>query len=177
MTCFRTPPHRHRKRGEIIQRTARGRTMIDRRSNLATVYPIDSGYTEIDPSIQFESIVGDSPLMRSLMADLARIAPTEVTLLIEGETGTGKDVVAHAVHCAGSRADHPYVVFDCGAVAPTLIESELFGYERGAFTGAANSRPGLFELAHNGTLFLDELGELPRELQPKLLRVLENREV
>jgi transcriptional regulator with PAS, ATPase and Fis domain len=146
-------------------------------SQLAAVYPIENAYAEPEPPRSFETVLGDSPLMHALLADLARIAPTDVTLLLEGETGTGKDVVAHAVHRASERADKPYVVFDCGAVAPTLVESELFGYERGAFTGAVSSRPGLFELAHNGTLFLDELGELPKDLQPKLLRVLENRQV
>jgi two-component system response regulator GlrR len=115
--------------------------------------------------------------MRELFADLSRIAPTDVTLLIEGETGTGKELVADSVHRASGRASGPYVVFDCSAVAPTLAESELFGHERGAFTGAIASRPGVFEQADGGTIFLDELGELPRDLQPKLLRVLEKREV
>src|SRR5439155_10340667 len=102
---------------------------------------------------------------------------TDVTLLVEGETGTGKDLVAESVHRASPRADRPYVVFDCGAVAPTLIESELFGHEWGAFTGAVATRQGVFEQADGGTLFLDEIGELPKDLQPKLLRVLEKREL
>jgi transcriptional regulator with GAF, ATPase, and Fis domain len=126
---------------------------------------------------RFGDLLGRSPRMRELFADLARIAPTEVTLLIEGETGTGKDLVAESVHRASPRAERPYVVFDCGAVAPTLVESELFGHERGAFTGAVNTRQGVFEQAEGGTLFLDELGELPRDLQPKLLRILEKREL
>jgi transcriptional regulator with GAF, ATPase, and Fis domain len=126
---------------------------------------------------RFVDVLGASPRMRELFADLERIAPTELTLLIEGETGTGKDLVAESVHRASPRADHPFVVFDCGAVAPTLAESELFGHERGAFTGAISSRAGVFEQAHKGTVFLDELGELPKDLQPKLLRVLEKREV
>jgi transcriptional regulator with GAF, ATPase, and Fis domain len=111
--------------------------------------------------------------MRELFADLERIAPTDLTLLIEGETGTGKDLVAESVHTASPRSDHPFVVFDCGAVTAALAESELFGHERGAF----NARPGVFEQADKGTLFLDDLGELPKDLQPKLLRVLEKREV
>ncbi|HMJ12694.1 MAG TPA: sigma 54-interacting transcriptional regulator [Polyangiaceae bacterium] len=126
---------------------------------------------------RFGALLGKSARMRELFADLMRIAPTDVTLLVEGETGTGKELVAESVHQASSRADGPFVVFDCGAIAPTLAESELFGHERGAFTGAINSRPGVFEQAHGGTIFLDELGELPRDLQPRLLRVLEKREV
>src|SRR5690606_22096926 len=94
-----------------------------------------------------------------------------------GETGTGKDVLARAIHAASPRAKGPFVVFDCGAVAPTLIESQLFGHERGAFTGAVDERRGAVERAHGGTLFLDEIGEMSLDLQPKLLRVLEQRRV
>jgi transcriptional regulator with PAS, ATPase and Fis domain len=126
---------------------------------------------------QFGDLLGASPLMRELFADLARIAGTDVTVLIEGETGTGKELVAESIHGESQRADKPLVVFDGGAVTPTLIESELFGHERGAFTGAVAARPGVFEQANGGTIFLDELGELPKDLQPKLLRVLEKREV
>ncbi|SRR6266545_4334629 len=126
---------------------------------------------------QFGALLGHSPAMRALFGDLARIAPTDLPLLLEGETGTGKDLAAESVHRASARAEQPYVVFDCGAVAPSLAESELFGHERGAFTGAIISRPGIFEQAHGGTLFLDEIGELPRDVQPKLLRVLEKGEV
>ncbi len=125
----------------------------------------------------FGDLLGTSPLMRELFADLARIASTDVTVLIEGETGTGKELVAESIHGASARADKPLVVFDCSAVSPTLVESELFGHERGAFTGAVAARAGLFEQANGGTIFLDELGELPKDLQPKLLRVLEKREV
>ena len=98
-------------------------------------------------------------------------------MLVEGETGTGKELVAECVHRASSRADGPFVTFDCGSVAATLAESELFGHERGAFTGAVAARAGIFEQANGGSIFLDELGELPRSLQPKLLRVLEKREL
>jgi len=125
----------------------------------------------------FGDLLGTSPAMRELFADLARIADAEVTVLIEGETGTGKELVAESLHRESRRADRPLVVFDCGAVTPTLVESELFGHERGAFTGAVSARAGVFEQADGGTIFLDELGELPKELQPKLLRVLEKREV
>jgi transcriptional regulator with PAS, ATPase and Fis domain len=126
---------------------------------------------------RFGDVIGASPRMRELFADLERIAATDLSLLVEGETGTGKDVIAEAVHRASTRAGSPFVVFDCGAVAPNLAESELFGHERGAFTGAVTTRPGVFEEADGGTLFLDEIGELPKDLQPKLLRVLEKREV
>jgi transcriptional regulator with PAS, ATPase and Fis domain len=126
---------------------------------------------------RFGDLIGASRKMRELFAELERFAPTNISVLIEGETGTGKDVVAESIHRASTRADGPYVVFDCSAVAPSLVESELFGHERGAFTGAVNSRPGVFEEASGGTLFLDEIGELPKDLQPKLLRALEKREV
>ena len=115
--------------------------------------------------------------MLELLLDLERTAPTELGLLIEGETGTGKELVAECVHQASARASGPFVTFDCSAVAASLAESELFGHERGAFTGAIAARPGVFEQAQGGTIFLDELGELPKSLQPKLLRVLEKREV
>jgi transcriptional regulator with GAF, ATPase, and Fis domain len=126
---------------------------------------------------RFGDLRGRSARMRELFADLARIAPTDVTVLIEGETGTGKELVAESLHLHSLRSDGPFVVFDCSAVTPTLVESELFGHERGAFTGAVASRPGVFEQADGGTILLDELGELPKDLQPKLLRVLEKRQV
>ena len=126
---------------------------------------------------RFGEAVGVSPAMRRVFALLSRIAPTDLTITILGETGTGKDVLARAVHRASPRAEAPFVVFDCGAVAPTLIESQLFGHERGAFTGAHEDRQGAFERAQGGTLFLDEIGELSLDLQPKLLRVLEQRRV
>ena len=108
---------------------------------------------------------------------LRRFASTEVTLTLLGETGTGKDVLAHAVHEQSARASGPFVVFDCGSVAANLAESELFGHERGSFTGAIGTHVGAFERADGGTLFLDEIGELPIDLQPRLLRVLETRRV
>jgi transcriptional regulator with GAF, ATPase, and Fis domain len=126
---------------------------------------------------RFGDVLGRAPRMRELFADLERIAPSEVTLLIEGETGTGKDLIAESVHAQSQRASGPFVVFDCGAVAPTMVESELFGHERGAFTGAHGTHTGVFEQADGGTLFIDEIGELPLELQPKLLRALEKREI
>ena len=125
----------------------------------------------------FGDLLGRSPKMRELFADLSRIAGTDLSVLVEGETGTGKELVAESVHQNSLRSNGPFVVFDCSAVAPTLAESELFGHERGAFTGAVGTRMGVFEQAEGGTIFLDELGELPKDLQPKLLRVLEKREV
>ncbi|HVQ27280.1 MAG TPA: sigma 54-interacting transcriptional regulator, partial [Planctomycetota bacterium] len=125
----------------------------------------------------FEGLIGRTPAMRELFALCARVAPTDATVLLQGETGTGKELVARALHQRSLRRDKPMVVFDCGAVPPTLIESELFGHERGAFTGAVAARSGVFERADGGTLFLDELGELTPDLQPKLLRVLETGEL
>ena len=122
-------------------------------------------------------LVGRSLPMREIFGLVERIAPTEATVLLEGETGTGKDLVARTLHALSRRKKGPFVVVDCGAVASNLIESELFGHEKGAFTGASATRQGAFELGNGGTIFLDELGELSLELQPKLLRVLEQREI
>jgi DNA-binding NtrC family response regulator len=115
--------------------------------------------------------------MHDVFDVLDRLARTEVTITLTGETGCGKDVLAHAVHGQSVRANEPFVVFDCGAVAANLAESELLGHERGSFTGAVATHAGAFERAHGGTLFLDEVGELPLDLQPRLLRVLESRSV
>ncbi len=128
-------------------------------------------------SDQCGDIIGANAQMRQLYSIIEKIAPTATTVVIEGETGTGKEVVAQSIHKLSPRSKGPIIIFDCGAVPPNLIESELFGHEKGSFTGAVMTRQGLFEMADGGTLFLDELGELPIDLQPKLLRVLENREV
>ena len=125
----------------------------------------------------FGKLIGGSASMREIFAILSRVAPTDMTVLVEGESGTGKELVADALHACSRRAERPLVVFDCSAVAPNLIESELFGHTKGAFTGAVAQRAGAFERAQGGTLFLDEVGELPLDLQPKLLRALEAREV
>jgi DNA-binding NtrC family response regulator len=122
-------------------------------------------------------LVGDSPAMEKLRALLQRVASAPAPVLIMGSTGTGKEVVARAVHSASPRAAKPFVALNCGALSRSLIESELFGHEQGAFTGATRRKLGAFELAKGGTLFLDEIGELPLELQPQLLRVLENGEI
>ncbi len=133
----------------------------------------------IEPSEheEFGAMVGKSRKMRQIFSILEKISPTQATVIIEGETGTGKDLVAQAVHEHSQRTEKPFVVFDCSAVAPNLIESELFGHEKGAFTGAVKARRGAFEAANGGTIFLDEIGELTAELQPKLLRALEQREI
>jgi DNA-binding NtrC family response regulator len=126
---------------------------------------------------QFGPLVGRSAAMRSCFALLERAAETEVTLLLEGETGTGKSAAAEAIHRASARKKEPFVVVDCGAIPAPLLESELFGHEKGAFTGASERRRGAFEEAHGGTLLLDEIGELPAELQPKLLGAIETRQI
>ena len=125
----------------------------------------------------FGVICGSSRVMCELFAVLTRVADSEVNVLLEGESGTGKELVAAELGRRGTRAAKPFVVVDCGSIAPSLIESELFGHCRGAFTGAERDRTGAFEAAHGGTLFLDEIGELPRDMQPKLLRALEASEI
>ncbi|GAC1351898.1 MAG: hypothetical protein NVS3B20_04840 [Polyangiales bacterium] len=146
-----------------------------------TMLRVDFGeepmFVQISSRNHFGAVIGSSVEMRRLYAIMERVALTEATVLIQGETGTGKELVARAVHDGSARAQGPFVAIDCGAIAENLIESELFGHVRGAFTGAIGDRKGLFEEAHGGTLFLDEIGELPPSLQPKLLRALESREV
>ncbi len=140
--------------------------------------PIDE-QVAVEPSEteQFGNIVGQSEAMREIFGILEQIAPTSATVVVEGETGTGKEVVAQTIHDMSPRSDEEFVVFDCGAVPESLVESELFGHEKGSFTGAVMSRKGLFEMAEGGTIFLDEIGELSPDLQPKLLRVLEERKI
>jgi transcriptional regulator with PAS, ATPase and Fis domain len=129
------------------------------------------------PVREFGKLVTRSAAMHEVLDVLKRFARTDVTLTFVGETGAGKDVIAHVVHDQSTRVDGPFVVFDCGAVAANLVESELLGHERGAFTGAVAAHAGAFERAHGGTLFLDEIAELPLDLQPRLLRALESRKV
>lgn len=134
---------------------------------------------QIEPSDKnfFGNLVGRSRKMRQIFGVLERVSPSQATVIIEGETGTGKELVAQAIHANSLRKDKPFVVFDCSAVAPNLIESELFGHMKGSFTGAVKDRIGSFEAANGGTIFLDEIGELTIDLQPKLLRALEQREI
>jgi len=136
-----------------------------------------SGAAASASSAPHDDFTALSASMRQVYALMRQLAATDVTLTLIGETGTGKDVLAHMVHRASARAGAPFAVFDCGAVPPNLVESELFGHERGSFTGAHAEHPGAFERAHGGILFLDEIGELPLELQPRLLRVLDNHSV
>ena len=131
---------------------------------------------EIHAEGGFSEIVGEHPLVRSLLRDIRQVAVTDSTVLLLGETGTGKELIARAVHQMSARKDRPLIKVNCGAIAPGLVESELFGHERGAFTGALQRRLGRFELANNGTIFLDEIGELPLDTQTRLLRVLQEQE-
>ena len=136
----------------------------------------NSGKEKIPPKTSFPEIIGSSPSVMRLLQSIERIAPTDASVLILGETGTGKELVARAVHCLSRRASRSFLKMNSAAIPAALLEAELFGHERGAFTGATNQRIGRFELAHQGTLFLDEIGDMPIELQPKLLRVLQEQE-
>jgi formate hydrogenlyase transcriptional activator len=129
-----------------------------------------------DGERQFDHIVGDSPALESALAEVQRVAPTDSTVLVLGETGTGKELIAHAIHNLSARCGRPFVKLNCAAIPFDLLESELFGHEKGAFTGAVAQKIGRFEMADSGTLFLDEIGDLPLALQPKLLRILQEQE-
>ncbi len=139
---------------------------------VATFGPIDRDGTPR----RFEQIIGDSPALESVLNQVERVAPTDSTVLIQGETGTGKELIARAIHNLSARCGRPFVKLNCAAIPFDLLESELFGHERGAFTGAIAQKIGRFELADKGTLFLDEVGDIPPGLQPKLLRVLQEQE-
>ncbi|NUP13571.1 MAG: sigma 54-interacting transcriptional regulator [Polyangiaceae bacterium] len=129
------------------------------------------------PDSHYRGLIGRSNVMRRMFRRLARASASEATVLVQGETGTGKELVARAIHDESARRDGPFVVVDCAALTESLVESELFGHLRGSFTGASDTRAGAIELAHGGTVFLDEIAELPLSMQPKLLRVLESRTV
>lgn len=126
--------------------------------------------------IQFRDLIGDSPEMREVFSLIRKVSESDATVIIYGESGTGKDLVAMAIHRESPRADKPFIRVNCAAIPETLLESELFGYERGAFTGAYTKKQGKFEVAHQGTIFLDEIGDMPLSIQAKLLRILEHRE-
>jgi formate hydrogenlyase transcriptional activator len=140
------------------------------------VSPRFNGHDRHSSPREFEQIIGDSPALDAVLEQVKHVAPTDSTVLIEGETGTGKELIAHAIHDASSRRGRPFVKLNCAAIPLDLLESELFGHERGAFTGAIAQKIGRFELADKGTLFLDEVGDIPAALQPKLLRVLQEQE-
>jgi formate hydrogenlyase transcriptional activator len=125
---------------------------------------------------RFEQIIGKSPALESVLEQVEQVAPTDSTVLIQGETGTGKELIARAIHNLSARCGRPFIKLNCAAIPLDLLETELFGHERGAFTGAIAQKVGRFELAHKGTLFLDEVGDIPAGLQPKLLRVLQEQE-
>jgi transcriptional regulator with GAF, ATPase, and Fis domain len=161
----------HQRLAEEERRLA---TVEDRAKNLER--RLESLRGELDERYGFDHIIGRSPVLREVLARSAKVAPTEATVLLTGESGTGKELVARAVHHASLRADGPFVAINCAALPDTLLESELFGHERGAFTGADRQKPGRFEQAGGGTLFLDEIGELSPAVQAKLLRVLQERE-
>jgi transcriptional regulator with PAS, ATPase and Fis domain len=146
-------------------------------TTIALALESDTLELSLSASDTFGDAIGVSAVMRHLFATLERAAPSDLTVLFEGESGVGKDLLARALHSKSARCEGSFVVLDCGAIPPNLIESELFGHEKGAFTGAQAARRGVFEEANGGTIFLDEIGELPLDLQPKLLRALEQREV
>jgi DNA-binding NtrC family response regulator len=138
---------------------------------------VDDLREELRSAGRFGGMVGSSKAMQTVYDQVLRVAPTQAPVLVIGETGTGKELVAETLHQLSGRSKQPYVTVNCGAIAPTLVESELFGHEKGSFTGATSQRIGVFERAHEGTLFLDEITEMPLDLQVKLLRVLETREL
>lgn len=151
----------------VIQKAFEVRALRDENRNLRE---------ELGRRYRFENIIGRSPAMQEIFATIMRVAPSRATVLLAGESGVGKDLIARAIHHHSPRLDRPFVKINCTAIPENLMESELFGYEKGAFTGAVNSKPGKFEQADSGTAFLDEIGDVPASVQVKLLRVLQERE-
>jgi PAS domain S-box-containing protein len=165
------------KRGAVIRWYATGTDIDDRKQAEDRTRQENVALREqIDQVFMFEEIVGSSPALKTVLSSIVKVAPTDSTVLITGETGTGKELIARAIHKASPRAGQAFISVNCAAIPPSLIASELFGHEKGAFTGALQRRQGRFELAHSGTIFLDEIGELPAETQIALLRVLQERQ-
>lgn len=145
-------------------------------SNRFSVAPSEDFETRDSRPRKFEQLIGNSPALEAVLEGVSRVAPTSSTVLIQGETGTGKELIARAIHNISPRYGCPFIKLNCAAIPLDLLESELFGHEKGAFTGAIAQKPGRFELADKGTLFLDEVGDIPLSLQPKLLRILQEQE-
>jgi len=165
------------ERGEVIRWYATGTDIDERKQAEERTRQENFALREqIDQVYMFEEIVGSSPALKTVLSSIVKVAPTDSTVLITGETGTGKELVARAIHKASKRAAQPFISVNCAAIPSSLIASELFGHEKGAFTGALQRRQGRFELADFGTIFLDEIGELPAETQVALLRVLQERQ-
>src|SRR5256712_10993565 len=148
---------------------------VPRRSSVGAFQRVESG-EQLSYERRFEQVIGNSPALEEVLEQVDRVAPTDSTVLIQGETGTGKELIAHAIHNISSRCGRSFVKLNCAAIPLDLLESELFGHEKGAFTGAIAQKVGRFEMADKGTLFLDEVGDIPLALQPKLLRVLQEQE-
>jgi formate hydrogenlyase transcriptional activator len=165
------------ERGEVIRWYATSTDIDDRKQAEERTKQVNFALREqIDQVFMFEEIVGSSPALKSVLSSIVKVAPTDSTVLITGETGTGKELIARAIHKSSHRAGQAFISVNCAAIPSSLIASELFGHEKGAFTGALQRRQGRFELAHSGTIFLDEIGELPADTQIALLRVLQERQ-
>jgi two-component system, NtrC family, response regulator HydG len=161
----------------VFDALLRGGELVQLGGVTLRVTPVAETKASLPKDLRFGRMLGQSREMRRLYPLCAKIASSDVPVIVEGETGTGKELLAEAIHAASRRASGPFVVFDCSAVQPNLLESSLFGHERGAFTGAIAARRGVFEQAHGGTLFIDEIGELEGHLQPRLLRAVERNEI
>jgi formate hydrogenlyase transcriptional activator len=155
---------------QVIEGVARAKGQM----NMGTAFAAHEIQSE-GRAFDFEEIVGESAVLKRVLEQARTVAPTDATVLILGETGTGKELIARAIHAMSRRGHSPFITFNCAAVPSGLLESELFGYERGAFTGAVSRKAGRFELANHGSLFLDEIGDIPLDLQPKLLRALQEK--
>jgi transcriptional regulator with GAF, ATPase, and Fis domain len=166
-------------RDEVMQLSHKERFVqaVIAEPNRAEQLPGERRQALLDRSFVFEGTFGDNPKLLEALEVAEKAAPTDLPVLIDGESGTGKELMAKVIHANGARADKPYISVNCGAIPDNLLESELFGHKKGAFTGASNDRKGKFESAHTGTIFLDEIGELPLIGQVKLLRVLQSQEI